>query len=272
MGHEISQFDIPDRQMMISSAQARMWSDIGEAKITRTIFGRAKVRVIREKDKVMRRWLLAVLAVTVLAIAAWQGWVVLQQSKLLAATPPLSERISVSAPVFHPEILPPATARSSSGGKSESLIQTEIDSLVASPNVRPQRPSSLTAPEPVPAKPAAAQPLAASKTQASSPSATGGPLLNQTNLQPHTRSPTPTPAATPARTAAPAFASPSSQPAANKPAPVAAPAEPTSKKDAPVPSSATGKQTADPANAQAEVNARGTPIIYVQPDDTKPGQ
>lgn len=272
MGHEINQFDIPDRQMMISSAQARIWSDIGEAKITRTIFGRAKVRVIREKDKVLRVWLIAALAVTALAIAAWQGWVALQQSKLLAATPPLSERISVGAPVFHPEIFPPATARSSGRGKSESLIQTEIDSLVASPNVRPPRPSSLIAPEPVPAKPAAAQPLAASKTQTSSMSPNGGPLLKETNLQPHPKISSPTQTTTPAHTAAPAVAAPISQPAANKPAPVAIPAESMSKKDAPVPSSAASNQTADPANAQTQANARGTPIIYVQPDNTKPDQ
>ncbi len=278
MGHEISQFDIPDRQMMSSSAQARMWSDIGEAKITRTIFGRAKVRVIREKDKVIRTWLIAALVVTVLGVAAWQGWVALQQSKLLADTPPLSERISVSAPVFHPEIINPATPRSASRGKSESLIQSEIDSMLSNPNARPPRPTSSNSAEPMTAKPVTAQPLIADKPQAAPLAANNGTSTTQTTItQSHSKPPAQAQTAVPAvathpstQPASPAVSTPAAtHPAASKPAPVAAPAEPSSKKDAPA-SSAANNQTADPANAQTQVNARGTPIIFVQPDGTKP--
>lgn len=76
MGHEISQYDIPDRQLLATKAQSRagMGEDIGEAKIIHTIFGRAKVRVIREQDKKRRAWLLATLVVMALAAAAWEGW------------------------------------------------------------------------------------------------------------------------------------------------------------------------------------------------------
>src|SRR5665811_708237 len=105
MGHEISQFDISDRQLLATNAQPRVdrLMEIGEAKITRTIFGRTKVRVIRERDKKRRAWLLTALAVMALAAAAWQGWIALQQMQSAAPPLPLSERIRVSAPVFQSE-------------------------------------------------------------------------------------------------------------------------------------------------------------------------
>lgn len=268
MGHEISQFDIPDRQLMASSGQAGIWSDIGEAKITRTIFGRAKIRVIREKDKILRARLLAALAVITLAIAAWQGWIALQQSKLLAVTPPLSERISVSAPVFHPEIIP--SARSSGRSRSESLIQTEIDSLVASPNRLPQRPSSLNAAKPESEKPVAAQPPMAGNPQPASIATNNGSPLNHTIIQSHSRKSAPGQPAVPAVATPPATA----QPPANKPAPAAPPAEPLTRKDTSKSSSASNDQptevNAQPVNAPSQVNARGTAIIFEQPDNAKP--
>jgi hypothetical protein len=267
MGHEISQFDIPDRQLMAGSGQARMWSDIGEAKITHSIFGVARVRVIREKDKVVRAWLLAALLVIALAVAAWQGWIALQQSKLLAATPPLSERISIGAPVFHPEIMPPAKA--AGRGKSESLIQTEIDSLVSNPNARPPRPPALNANKPEDAIPVAAQPAMTGNTQPAPLATNNGSSLNQTTTQPHSKM------STPGQPAVPAVATPpAEQPSANKPAPAAPPAEPLTRKDTSKPSSASNDQqtevNAQLVNAPTQVNARGTAIIYEQPDNAKP--
>jgi hypothetical protein len=269
MVHEISQFDIPDRQLLATSAQpgAGIRSDIGEAKITHTIFGRARVRVIREQDKKRRAWLLTALAVIALAAAAWQGWIALQQSELLAPPVPLSERISVSAPVFQPETNTPAPARSSGRSKPESLIQTEIDSLVASPNSLPQRPPGLNATKPMNAIPVTAQPLMASKP---APLATNNnSSTNQTDMQPLPK------LSDPIQPAAPAVATPpATQPAANRPGPVAPPAEPLTRKDTSTPSSAGNNQPPDPVNAQAQanaqtqVNARGTPIILVQPQAT----
>lgn len=266
MGHEISQFDIPDRQLRATSAQAGMWSDIGEAKITHTIFGKARVRVIREKDKIIRAWLLAALAAVALAAAAWQGWIALKQSEFLAPLAPLSERISVSAPVYQPGTIAPAAARSSGGNKPESLIQTEIDSLVASPNRLPQRPTSLNATNPpMAAKPVTAQPLIASKPVPLSTN--NNPSKNPMGTQPHPK------VSDQIQPAAPAVATPPTQPAANKPAPSVTPAEPLSKKETSTPSLAGNNQPQDTANAQAQasaqtqVNARGTAIIFVQPQD-----
>jgi hypothetical protein len=300
MRHEISQFDITDRQLPAGSAQAGIWSDIGEAKITRTIFGRARVRVIRKQDKILRAWLLGALAVTVIAVAAWQGWVALQHSKMFAVLPPLSERINIGPPVYRPEVIAPASRRPSGASKPESVIQTEIDSLVSNPNGRPPRPLPLNNTQPMDATPVTAQPLIASKPlqvkpETSPPLATNSGAsakqtvtTNQTVTQPHSMPSAPAQPAVPAvaihppvQTASPALATtysthpsapavstPSAtHPAASKPAPVAAPAQPSSKKDAPAPASAGNSQTPDPANTQTQVNARGTAIIFVQPQD-----
>jgi hypothetical protein len=280
MRHEISQFDIPDRQLPAGSAQAGSRSDIGEAKITRTIFGRARVRVIRKQDKILRAWLLGTLAVTVIAVAAWQGWVALQHSKMFAVLPPLSERISVSPPVYQPATIAPAAPRSPGKGRPESVIQTEIDSLVSNPNGRPPRPLPLNNTQPMDATPVTAQPLVASKPlqvkpQPSPPIATNnGASAKQTTVtQSHSKPSAPVQTAVPAvaihpstQPASPAVSTPAAtHPAASKPAPVAAPAEPSSKKDTSAPVSAANNQLADPANAQTQVNARGTAIIFVEP-------
>jgi hypothetical protein len=276
MGNEISQFDIPDRQLPAGSAQAGSWSDIGEAKITRTIFGRTKVRVIRKQDKILRAWVLGALAMTVIAVAAWQGWVALQHSKMFAVLPPLSERISVSPPVYQPETTAPAAPRSPGKGRPESVIQAEIDSMLSNPNARPPRPTSANTAEPMDATPASAQPLIAGKPQAAPLATNNGASTTQTTVtQSHSKPPAPAHTAVPAvathpsaQPASPAVSTPAAtHPAASKPAPVAAPAEPSSKKDAPA-SSAANNQPADPANAQTQVNARGTAIIFVEPKDS----
>jgi hypothetical protein len=287
MRHEISQFDIPDRQLMAASAQAGIWSDIGEARITRTIFGRARIRVIRKQDKILRAWLLGALAVIVIAAAAWQGWVALQHSKMFAVLPPLSERINIGPPVYHPEVIAPASSRSSGVSRPESVIQTEIDSLVSNPNGRPPRPLPLNNTQPMDATPA--QPLIASKPQAAPLATDNGASTKQTGTtnqttgaQPHPKSSAPVQTPVPAVATHPVAASavatpPATHPAASKPAPVAAPAEPLSKKDTSAPTSAGNSQPPGQTGAQpqagekTQVNARGTEIIFVQPpDNTKP--
>ncbi|MEO6975347.1 MAG: hypothetical protein ABI144_05640 [Gallionella sp.] len=133
MGHEISQFDIHDHQLRSGKLQPKVVivTDLGEAKITRTIFGRARIRVVREQDKKRRAWLLAILLVTVTAVAVRQGWIIFQTQEYVAPPVPLSERIQVSAPVFQPAHIAPDPHPSTR--KSESLIQTEIDGLLSGP-------------------------------------------------------------------------------------------------------------------------------------------
>jgi hypothetical protein len=278
MGHEISQFDIPDRQLlMTSNGHAGIWSDIGKAKITRSIFGRPKVRVIREKDKLVRMWLLAALALMALAVAAWQGWSAYQQNELQASLP-LSERISVGPPVFHPEIISPA--KSAGRGKSESLIQTEIDSLVSNPNGRPPKPPDLNATKPKAANIVTARPSMESKIQPNKPQT--APLAtnksvptnqtgaaNQTVAQSHPGVTAPVQSAAPTVIPTPVV-QPAAQLAPNKPAQVAPPAEPLTRNESPISSSASNNQPTDNANAEPQANARGTAIIFEQPDNSKP--
>jgi hypothetical protein len=172
MVHEISQFDIPDRQLLASNKQTGldMLTDIGEAKITRTIFGRAKVRVVRERDKKRRALLLSVLAVMALSAAAWQGWVALQRSELLVAQLPLSERIKVSAPVFNPEDAIPSDNASSSKRKQRTPMQTLFDSMATHRPPEPQQAID-KAPGQNAAKPAAAPVHPAATADATHPAA-----------------------------------------------------------------------------------------------------
>jgi hypothetical protein len=227
MGHEISQFDIPDRQLLVNNAQPRVdrLLDIGEARITRTIFGRARVRVIRERDKKRRAWLLAALAVIALAVAAWQGWIAFQQMQSAAPPLPLSARIRVGAPVFQPENVAPSPA--SERGKSETLLQTEIDSLVASPKNAPKQPRGLNTAGQRTEKPVTDQSLT---TSTPAPLATNNnSLKNQTDMQ------------QPPRLSDPM------QPMAPAVAPLA---EPTIKKDTSTLSPAGNNQPSVPANTQ----------------------
>lgn len=177
MGHEISQFDILDRQLLATNSQPRVsiMSDIGEAKITRTIFGRAKVRVIREQDRKRRAWLLTALVVTVIAVAAWQGWIIFQRMRYIAPAVPLSERIQVSDPVFRPAYIAPDPHPSKQ--KSVSLIQTEINGLLSGP--LPRHPPGW---KPT-AKPVTAEPLVANKPQTTSFATTNNASMNQTDRQ-----------------------------------------------------------------------------------------
>ncbi|HEY8887761.1 MAG TPA: hypothetical protein VIM35_04675, partial [Gallionella sp.] len=178
MGHEISQFDIPDRQLLATRSQPRvsMMSDLGEAKITRTIFGGAKVRVIREQDRKRRAWLLRVLAAMAIAAAAWQGWIIFQKMQYVAPHVPLSERIQVSAPVFRPAHIAPDPHPSEQ--KSESLIQTEIDGLLSGP--LPRRPPPVLN---AAAKPVTSKPLIANKPQTTSVATINNASMNQTDIQ-----------------------------------------------------------------------------------------
>jgi hypothetical protein len=159
MGHEISQFDIHDRQLLSGKSQPRVViaTDLGEAKITRTIFGRARIRVVREQDRKRRAWLLAILLLIVATVAARQGWIVFQNQEYVAPLVPLSERIQVSAPVFQPAHIVPDPHPSTR--KSESLIQTEIDGLLSGP--LPRHPPGWTPTE----KQVAAKPSMANQAQ-----------------------------------------------------------------------------------------------------------
>jgi hypothetical protein len=237
--HEISQFDIPDHQLLATDAQQRvgMWTDIGEAKITRSIFGRAKVRVIRERDKKRRAWLLTALAVMAVAAAAWQGWIALQKSELLAPPLSLNERIRVSAPIFQPEDIP--ATPTSVKNRQRTPAQIVLDGMTTRREPAPQRPP----PKPIVTKAVTGQPLTASKPQTVPLATNNNASKNQTEM----RQPLPVPI----QPAAPAVAAPlATQPAANKPAAIAPLAAPSIKGDTSTLSPAGVNQPPDPVNAK----------------------
>jgi hypothetical protein len=235
MGHEISQFDILDRQLLATNSKPRVsiMPDIGEAKIIHTIFGRAKVRVIRAQDRKRRAWLLTVLVVVAIAVASWQGWIIFQQMQYVVPPVPLSERIQVSEPVFRPAYIAPDPHPSRQ--KSISLIQTEINSLLSGP--LPRHPPGWIPP----AKPAAAEPLVANKPQTTSVATTNNATANQTNRQQ---------ALKPSAAIQPAAATVATTPqhAANIPAAVVPLAGPLAKRDASTPLPAGNGQPRGPVS------------------------
>ena len=155
MKQENIQPDIPDRPLLVSSAHPNVWTEIGEAQVTHTIFGRAKVRVIRKNDNIHRAlWLMLVV---VLAAAVWQGWVAFQPGEPLQRADSLSpasekEQASTSAP--QPEIVPASTSRPEAKSEPVSPPQTGIPKQSISLNHAPQQ-SGLQDNEQKPVKPVA---------------------------------------------------------------------------------------------------------------------
>lgn len=247
---EISEFDIPNRQLLSTGAKpgVSISTDIGKAKITHTIFGRAKVRIIRERDNKRRAWLFGTLVVIAIVAAGWQGWTVLQQSGSHPASLPLSARIRISAPTTQPENIPPAATPPSVTNKPLTPLQTEINKLMTSQKSSLQ-PPGLNAPGLTAAKPVTAQPLTASKPQTAPLATSNYPLRDQIDK------PLPPRLSAQAQPVAPSVAtpratSPVSQPAASSPVAVVPLADPLAKENTSTLSPAGDNQPADPVNAQ----------------------
>ncbi|MFZ2541979.1 MAG: hypothetical protein WAW75_09455 [Gallionella sp.] len=240
MGHEISQFDIPDRQLLAANAQSRigMGKDIGKAKITHTIFGRAKVRVIREQDRKRRAWLLTALVLVAIAAAVWQGWLASQQTEPFAV-PRLSATVRVTAPAFNPEYIPPSP---SDQRQPRTQLQTEIESLVASPKSVPQPPPVLKAAD---AKSLMSPPLVVRKPQTVLPAENNNATKIQSNIQ------QPPKLAAPIQPVTPILATPpDAQSAESDPMAITPRVEPLIEENSSIPPPAGDNHPPDPVNAQ----------------------
>jgi hypothetical protein len=200
MVHEISQFDISDRKRLETGAQQKpgLWMDIGEAKITRTIFGRSRIRVVCERDKKRRARMLAALVAILIAIAAWRGWIALQQ--MLNAPPPLplSARIRVGPPVFESEDFTPAAKR------QKTRTQILLEGMATRRPPEPQQPP-VNAPGQV--APGKVKPSAAHKSRV--------PLATNHNL-PANQAGSPSMLSDPIQPASSVVTSPVIHPSANK--------------------------------------------------------
>ncbi len=248
MGHEISQFEIPNRQLLAAKTQPRSsaWTGIGEAKVTNSIFGKARVRVIRKQDKVRRTFFLAVLAVAVLVTAAWQGWNAWQQ---MQSAPLLIDTIQVTAPAFLPEYTPQRTTSPLVANKPGSMLQTEINKLVNSQNSEPQQPSGLKPHVQMAVNPATDKPLIGGEPYVALPARNSKSSMNQTGINQPSKPLPPGQHMVPAVATHPATQS--NMPAtANQPVAATPHVEPSAKENTPTPSPAITSQPSSPVNAQ----------------------
>lgn len=149
MHHEISQLDIPDRQLL-SNARPSIWTEIGEAQITHTIFGRAKVRIIRKNDNRHRVLWFTGIAAIVLAAAAWQGLFTSHQAEpsLGEDQPPVGIKEPVSTPAILSEknvtpVTPPEATKEPS-----APLQAEIPKPPVAVKSMPQQVHKPITPEP----------------------------------------------------------------------------------------------------------------------------
>jgi hypothetical protein len=228
MSNEDSQFDIPVIQLRESKTQPKVSfsREIGEAQITHTIFGRAKVRIVRKGDQARRYMLLTALAVVAVATAAWQGLFTPQPTEPLQSAFPLSpasSEVQASTSASQPEFIssPAASPTMQSEPATPSLAPVNTPSI-SQKNV-PQQPPAITITEQKTVKPAmirpkpvTAQPLTASKPQT-----------------------------VPSK-------QPVAQPAASSPAAVAPLAVPLVKEDTTTQSPIGDKQLSDPVNVQSK--------------------
>jgi hypothetical protein len=219
MAYEISQFDIQNRQKLANEVKHKgvPVMDIGEAKVTRTIFGRPRVRVICQRDKKRRAWMLSVLAAILVSGAGWQGWVALQRALNAPPPLPLSARIKISPPVIESEDFTPEKRR------QKTQMQMLLEGMATHRPPEPPEPQQapVTTPGNVPGKIAANPAKAQGVNKHKAPLAANGAGV-QTDM-PQSASP-----AAPAQPAVPALVPPSAaQPAASKPA-SAAPEKPAS--------------------------------------------
>lgn len=248
MAYEISQFDIPSRQLLTSNARTepRTCTEIGNATVTQSVFGKARVRVICAHDKVRRvRILSSVLGLTIV-IAIWQltehgrAWLENASDQSAKAT------IQVSQPAFMPEYRPAPTSRQ---GDSRSSANALPFQLMPRPLPPPPKPVAQPNPQTAAAN-TAAQGSATASAQAKAPtmplSQPVGPVTTATKTTPPAQPQKVAPVAQPSTTAPPATTTP-----APAPAPITKKAAAPQNKEAPAPQpTAVTTQPAEPASVQ----------------------
>lgn len=164
MAYEISQFDLADRQLLTGSARpaTRICTEIGNAQVTQSIFGKARIRIICAHDRIRRvRMLSALLAITI-ALAIWQLTEYGEKLFGTPATESVNATVQVGAPAFMPEYIPPPTTPQRQDS-SRSPTPAEIYQLTTSRLPPPQQ--ALVQNPNAAANPATAQPAGAAPIQ-----------------------------------------------------------------------------------------------------------
>ena len=250
MMHEISQLDIPNRQELTANLEPRVSysKEIGEATITHTIFGRAKVRITRKYDN-LRRALWWALLVAVAAVA-WQAWLVFHPAEPLPSADsmsPVDEQEQETRKVPQHVPAPPETIATPAAvplAESKPVIPpaTEVAKPAIIQKSAPQPAPSLRATGPIPAKPVvvpkpvlANQPITPVKPQSAPLAASSVSALNQPG-KPLPAKPVPTSQPVAPAAVLPHAALPAAHPAASSPAmaaPLASPIREASPTQAP---------------------------------------
>ena len=181
--------------LAVSPQPASVWTEIGEARITHNIFGKAKVRIIRKNDNLYRamRWAIAV----AIAVVAWQVWVALQPAEQSAdSLPHVIPDLQESTPAASENIEPTSApvSMNSTAERSEPVKPPVIEKKTPLPE------TSVKAVEPI-HKPVVPRPEIASKPQAMSLAASGAAVTQTIRPQPLKPQP-------PRRAVAPAVVSP----------------------------------------------------------------
>lgn len=140
MNQQNSEFEISGIQLRESKTQPRvsMSREIGEAQIVHTIFGKAKVRIIRKHDKMRRAlWWAGVAGAAAIAAVVWQqGWFAppaesLQSADALPAASP-EAKSSVAASPAEDSLFPAASSViGATNAPAEPAFQTLPQKLIA---------------------------------------------------------------------------------------------------------------------------------------------
>jgi hypothetical protein len=197
--------------------------------VTQTIFGGAKVRIVRKHDKIRR--VLSLIVLIAIVVLAWLGWVAFQRtasSQNADSLPYLSsakEKLGVpNSPVEN--IASPVKAA------TVTLPSSEISNLAASRKSETQQPPVLKNSGQIVAKPAVLQPLkttgASAVTSATSGNIIKPPAANPSVTHPIPKRPVATVLAAPrvTQTAASSPLAVSSNKVSSNPAPVAGASHP----------------------------------------------
>ena len=126
MEHEIRQFEIPGRQLLVAGSPQKkhLPTDIGEAEITQSIFGRARVHIVHEHAKNRRKWLLTSMLAMAIAVAAWQLSQHAGQFMEAVAPRPLNEKVQITAPAVQPIYTTTTTQPAASAPSAASPAET----------------------------------------------------------------------------------------------------------------------------------------------------
>ncbi len=195
MLHEISQLDIPDRQLLKASDRVSFSKEIGEATITHTIFGKAKVRIVRKYDTLRRASLLVGMAI--LAVIAWRVWLANQPEPQQSADslPAESETAPDSLPAAKPGIAIAPAAAPVTESKPIAPPPAEIAKPAIIQKSAPQPVAGMKGP--APAKPVLPPKPLPVVRPGPAPAITKPPVLNQMNKPLPSRLEPPQPAVAP---------------------------------------------------------------------------